>query len=280
MKPLKGSIINRRKRKAFPAGLNAKARAQLRSRQAQELAEQSRKIREKGKFNPEKRAAQQRMTFGETAAEAAVRLMAENQKLHLMKAKDLNHEIATAGVMRILNADRVHMDPRDAKQILGRTGKIFDRFAKRVPTEHELWKYIPGPKRGPDGKLHYPPMKRFKIGGAEAKVYIEQFSISRKYEGHKPDRIVQVLNEKLANVPFLPPRTGEIVSKDLGVIRDMAQVHYPPVRERYKVMGWILLADYSSGKGAAYHMQAYLKKIVPKKAEIERELRQKALNSS
>ncbi len=276
MNPMKGSIIKLGKRKAFPAGLNAKARARLKSRQVQSLTEQSRKIREKGKVNPEKSAAQQRMTFGETNVDAARRILSDERNMDRMSVHQINHEIATAGVMRILNAGRVHIDPRDARQVMGNSGKILERFAKRVPSEHELWKYIPGPKRGPDGKLHYPQMKRFKLKGAEAKVYIEQFSLPRKWKGQKPDRVVQVLNERLQNVPFLPPRAGEIVSKDLGIIRDMAPIHYPPVRERYRVMGWILLEDYSSGRGAAHHMQVYLQKIVPKKAEIERELRMKA----
>ncbi|MCX6803068.1 MAG: hypothetical protein NTY48_00690 [Candidatus Diapherotrites archaeon] len=264
MKARNQSLNKFKKRRALFGRLSAKERARIRSRQAQQLFNQAVKQRERNTFNPEKRAAQHRVTFGETNVDAAKRLLTDQKNLDRMSIREINHKIATAGVMRILNADRMQIDFREAKELLGNAGKIMELFVKRLPSETELLKYIPGPKPTSKG-IAYPPMKRFTIRGKEVRVYLEGFSLSRKWRGQKPDRVVQVLNEKLRNVPFLPPKTGELVNKDLGVISRMPQAYYPPKNETYKVMGWILFEDASSGRGSSHHLQVYLKKAFPNK---------------
>ncbi len=243
----KGSIVKKWKRKALPGGINAKLRARLRSLQAE-------KLRRQKKPKLSKRAAFQKTTHGETAGQAFIRLET-NPKHRLMTAEEKNLAIGTAGVNRIINASGVSLSRQQAKQVLGPAGIIMEHFAKRVPDPRKLWEYFPSHR----------PWKKFRIRGKETPVYIEKFSIPDQYAKRRPDRVVQIINEKLDGVPFIPPAPGEIVDGNLTVLSRMTGEFNSKVTQRYKVLGWILFESFVQGRGSSHHLQTYLQKFQPKK---------------
>ena len=209
------------------------------------MANKHKLIQRERQQQPPQEVAMMRTTYGRTTAEHLAEFIRSGERLTAAGAMDLNRELRTTSITRLLNSSHLVVSPEDNNHIMGFAGVVMGYFSHRVPKLKIVEKLVRNGKRPRWTK--------------DVRVYVYEASIHPRYIGQRPDLVVKISNAKMPDVPFVPPYPGSLIN-EFGRRLDEMSGNDRRIAKQYIIMGWMLFNQWIKGKGSAYHAMYYLRK--------------------